>query len=245
MRPSSVSLPVADHDSGRAAGDDQGSGIGHASAIADGRFGRDGRGRFVGGHRFAGQRGFLRAQVLDLDKPDVRRDLVAGFEGHDIARHERFGRDHGGLPVAQGPRFRREHVADRIEGLLRPAFLDEAEQSVDDDDTEDDRGVEPQTHHQLDETGGDEDIDEDVLELHEEAHERAALARGRQQVEAILSLAAGGFDGVEARRHVALEPLDDLFRSEGMPRARVCRVHCSSSMGEVAARSRWTTARQA
>ena len=132
-----------------------------------------------------------------------------------------------------------------VEGLLRPAFLDEAEQSVDDDDAEDDRGVEPQAHHQLDEAGGDEDIDEDVLELHEEAHERAALARGRQQVEAVLGLAAGGFGVVEARLHAAVEPFDGLFRSEGMPGGRFCRVHCSSSMGEAAARSRWATARQA
>ena len=62
-----------------------------------------------------------------------------------------------------------------FERLLRPAFLKEAEQSIDDDDGEDDRGVEPQAHHQLDEAGGEQDIDEDIVELREEAHERPAL----------------------------------------------------------------------
>ena len=67
-----------------------------------------------------------------------------------------------------------------FERLLRPAFLKEAEQSVDDDHGEDDRRVEPQAHHQLDEAGGEQDIDEDIVELLQETHERPALARGRQ-----------------------------------------------------------------
>ena len=100
-------------------------------------------------------------------------------------------------------RLRREHVADRIERLLRLAFLDEAKQAVDDNDAEDDRGVEPQAHHQLDEAGGEQDVDEDIVELQQEAHQRAPLARGRQAVGAVLCLAAGGFGVVEARRHAA------------------------------------------
>ena len=132
-----------DHQSGRTARDHQRAGIGHAGAIADGRLGRDGLGRFVRWHRFTGERRFFRAQVLDVGEPQIGRDLVAGFEEHDVARHERLRCDHRSLAVAQGSRLRREHVADRIERLLRPAFLNEAEQSIDDDDAEDDRRVEP------------------------------------------------------------------------------------------------------
>ncbi len=135
--------PRADDDFGRPAGDDQGSGIGHASPIADGRLGRDRLVRLVGRHRLACQRRFLGAQVLDVDEADVGGDLVAGFERHDVARNELICRDRSGVPVAQGSCLRREHVADGIERLLRPAFLDEAEQSVDHDHAEDDRGVEP------------------------------------------------------------------------------------------------------
>ena len=167
-----------DDHAGRPAGHHQRAGIGHARAIADGRLGRDGLGRLVRRNRFAGERGFFRAQVLDLGEADVGGDLVAGFEEHDVARHERLRRDHRGLAIAQGSRFRREHVADRIERLLRPAFLNEAEQSVDDDHSEDDRRVEHEAHHQLDEAGGDENVDENIVELLQEAHERAhACAR--------------------------------------------------------------------
>ncbi len=227
------------------AGDHQRSGIGHARAIADRRLVRDRRGRFVRRHRFAGQRRFFRAQVLDLGEADVGGDLVAGFEEHDVARHERLRRDHRRLPVAQRSRLRREHVADRIERLLRPALLKEAEQSVDDDDAEDDRGVEPQVHHQLDEAGGEQHVDKHVVELLQETHERPALARGRQHVEAVFRLAARGFGVVEARGHAGLEPLDRLVRGQRVPGRLFCCAHCSSSMRAEAARSRCATARHA
>ena len=234
-----------DDHAARPAGDHERAGIGHARAIADGRLVRDGRGRFVRRHRFAGQRGFFRAQVLDLGQADVGGDLVAGFEEHDVARHERLRRDHRRLPVAQGSRFRRQHVANRIERLLRPALLKKAEQSVDDDDAEDDRGVEPQVHHQLDEAGGEQDIDKDIVELLQEAHERTALARSRQHVEAVFRLAARGFGLVEARGHTGLEPLDRLVGGQRVPGRLFCWVHCSISMRAEAARSRCATARQA
>ncbi len=89
-----------DDHTARPAGNHQRAGIGHARAIADGRLVRDGRGRFVRRHRFPGQRRFFRAQVLDLGEADVGWDLVAGFEKHDVAGHERLCRDHRRLPVA-------------------------------------------------------------------------------------------------------------------------------------------------
>ena len=161
-------------------------------------------------------------RFLTSVEADVGGDLVAEFEEHDVAWHERLRRDHRRLPVAQGSRFRREHVADRIERLLRPAFLKEAEQSVDDDDAEDDRGVEPQVHHQLDEAGGEQHIDKHIVELLQEAHERTALARGRQHVEAVFRLAARGFGLVEARGHAGLEPLDGLIGGQRVPGRLFC-----------------------
>ena len=56
------------------------------------------------------------------------------------------------------------------------------------------------------------------------------LARGRQKVEAIFPLAASGFGVVEARRDVALEPLDRLVRGQSVPGDRFCFAHCSSSI---------------
>jgi hypothetical protein len=234
-----------DDNSARAAGNHQRAGISHAGAIADGRLVRDGRGRFVGRHGFACERRFFRAQVLDVGEADVGGDLVAGFEEHDVARHERLRRDHRRWPVAQGSRFRREHVADRIERLFRLAFLKEAEQSVDDDHAEDDRGVQPQVHHYLDEAGGEQHIDKHIVELVQEAHERTLLARGRQHVRPVFRLAAGGFGIVEPRGHVGLELLDGFICAQRVPGRLFCWVHCSISMRDAAARSRCATARQA
>ena len=113
-----------------------------------------GVGGFVDGDRLAGERRLFRPQVLDVDEAKVRRDLVARFEQHDVARHQLLGRDHARFAIAQGPRLGGQHVADRIQRLLRLALLNEAEQPIDDDDAENDRGVEPQAEHQLDEPGG-------------------------------------------------------------------------------------------
>ena len=52
-----------------------------------------------------------------------------------------------------------------IQRLFGFALLDEAEQRIDDDDAGDDRCVEPKSEHQFDEAGGDQDIDEDIVEL--------------------------------------------------------------------------------
>ena len=88
-----------------------------------------------------------------------------------------FGRDHARLAAAQGAGLGGEHVADGVQRLLRLALLDEAEQGVDEDTTP--RmiaGVDPQAQHQLGEAGAEQDVDEDIVELGEEAHQAARAA---------------------------------------------------------------------
>ena len=69
-----------------------------------------------------------------------------------------------------------------FERLLGAALLQEPEKRIENHDREDDRGVQPQAQHQLDEAGGEQDIDEDVVELGEEPHQRPLLLALRQAV---------------------------------------------------------------
>ena len=173
--------------------------------------------RLVGRHRLAGQRRLLGAQVLHIGEPKVGRDLVARFEQHDVPRHELFRGNHARLAAAHGPRLGGQHVADRIQRLLGLALLDEAEQRVEDDDAEDDRRVEPQVQHQLGEAGAEQDVDQDVVELRQEPHERSALLAFRQPVGPVLLQAARRLARVEAFLGVGREPLHHLVHGHGVP----------------------------
>ena len=199
MRPSSVVAAGRDDDAGRAARHDHRAGKGHVLAVADRRLGGDGIGRLLRRNGLAGQRRLLGAQVLGVDETQVGRDLVAGFEKHDVAgRRDPRPECSRVSPPRTRARLRRKHVADRVERLLRPALLHEAEQRIEDDDGEDDRGVEPQAQHQLDEAGGEQDIDEDVVELGEEPQQRPLLLALRQAVRPVGLQPRRGLGGVEA-----------------------------------------------
>ena len=174
-----------DHYPGSAPGRDQCSGERHAFPIPDRSFVGHRVCGLIDGHRLARERCFLCPQVLDLDETKVCRDLVARFEEHDVARHQFFGRDQTNLPAAQGPGLRGQHVADRVERLLGLAFLNEAEQRIENDNAQNDRRVEPQADHHLDEPGSEQDINQNVVELVQELHERRLLLALRQTVRTV------------------------------------------------------------
>ena len=178
--------PGGDHHPGRAARHDHGPGKGHAVAVADGGLLGDRIGSLLGRDRLAGERRLLGAQVLCVGEAEIGRHLVAGFEQHDVPRHQLVSRDHARLAAARRPGLGREHVANRVERLLGLAFLDEAEQRVEKHDPEDDPRIEPQAEHQLHEGGAEQHVDEDIVELGKEAYERPALLAFRQAVGTVL-----------------------------------------------------------
>ena len=220
MRPSSVSLPVATttpvaRPDTTIVPENAMHSRSPTVALAE-----TGVGGLLRRHRLAGQRRFFGAQVLRLDEPQVRRNLVAGLEEHDVPRNELLRGKHARLAAAHGPRLGGEHVADRIQRLLGPALLDEPEQRVENDDGEDDRRVDPQAQHQLDEAGAEKDVDEDVVELGEEPHQRAPLLALRQAVRPIFLQPRRGLGGVEAFFPVGAEPLHDLSPQTSRARTR-------------------------
>jgi hypothetical protein len=210
------------HDhAGRATGHDHRARERHAFPIADRRIGRRRLGVLVGRDRFAGERRLLGAEILHVDQPQVGRNLVAGFEQHDVARHQLLRRDQARLATAQGSRFGRQHVADRIQRLLRLALLDEAEHAVENDHAEDDRGIDPQAQHQLGETGAQQDVDEDIVELGEEPHDGSSPLAFRQSVGSVLAEPGRGLAGVQPSVPVGAEPFNDLASRHRMPRHSV------------------------
>ena len=132
-----------DHYSGSAPGRDQCSGERHAFPITNRSFVGHRVCGLIDGHRLASEGRFFCSQVLDLDETKVCRDLVARFKEHDVAWYQFFGRDQTNLSAAQGSGLRRQHVADRVERLLGLAFLNEAKQRIENNDTQNDCRVEP------------------------------------------------------------------------------------------------------
>ena len=185
----------AHNDALGATGDDQGAGVGHALTIADLSFFVHGVLDFIDRDGFARQRSFLDAEVFYLTETDVGGNLVARLQQDHVSGNQFFGRDHARFPVAHGHGLGRKHVADRIQRLLRFTFLDKAEQSIDDDHAQDHRCIEPFPKEDLAHRGGQKHIDEYVVDLHEEPHERTAFGAGRKAVGAISFESLGNLAG--------------------------------------------------
>ena len=89
--------------------------------------------------------------------------------------------------------------------------------------------VEPQADHQLDESGAEQHIHQDVVQLQEEPHEWSLLASFRQLVAAVFFEAARDLGGLKARLGVAVEPPQHLIGGQGMPGRRAAlglHVYC-------------------
>ena len=107
-----------------------------------------------------------------------------------------------------------------FERLFGLSFLQKAERGVDDHHAGDDRGVEPQSQHELDEAGGEQNIDEDVVELLQEAHQWPALRALGKAIGAVLGEASRRFSGGEALRGIALETTERLVGLQRVPMRR-------------------------
>ena len=143
--------------------------------------------------------------------------LSPELEQHDVPRNKLIRREHAGLAAAHGPGLGGKHVADRIQRLLGPALLDEPEEPVENDDGEDDRRVDPQTQHQFGEAGAEKNVDEDIVELGEEPHERAAFFALWQPVRPVFLEPGSGLCCVEAFFPVGGEALYRLIRGHRVP----------------------------
>ena len=84
--------------------------------------------------------------------------------------------------------------------LLGLALLNETKQCIDDDDAGNDRCVEPKTEHQFDEARSEQDVNQDIVELQQEAHQWPALRTFRQSIWTVLRETARRLVGIESFR---------------------------------------------
>ncbi len=171
---------------------------GHGGAIAERRIGGDRRDRLVDAERLTGERRLLDAQAAHVEQAKVGRDTVAGSKEHDVTRHQRVGGDLLPPPITQHMGVRREHVADGVEGTLGLALLQEADDRIDHRHPENDRGVDQMAQQGGHHPGRQQDVDEHIVELQQEAHQRTAPRRRRQRVGATKVQPAHGLVRVEA-----------------------------------------------
>ena len=164
---------------------------------------------FFHGLGFAGQCRFFDAQLARFEQAQVGGDFVAGAEQHDVADHELFRRDLAALTVAQHRRVEREHVADGVQRTFRLAFLDHADDGVDEHHADDHAAIHPMGEQGRDRCRDQQHVDEDVVELAGETQQQAVFARGGQTVRAELFQAPArlvrgkpGCAGVERVQHL-------------------------------------------
>ena len=176
IRPSSVFMPVAT-TSARAA--PAATDVPMNDAVE--AFGQ----RRVRGHRrrslldrraLAGQRRLVRRQQMGFGEARVRRDDVARLEHEQIARDDGRRGDLDAVAVSNHGRARRGHRSQRQQGILGAAFLEEADQRVQNDDRGDGDGVCDLTQESRHHGGAEQQPDERARKLsREQAPARRSL----------------------------------------------------------------------
>ena len=160
----------------------------------------------------------------------------------DVARHQRLGGDRLAAAVAQHVRLQRQHLADRVERSLRLALLQEADERVDDDDADDDRGVDPMLHRRRDRRRGQQHVDQDVVELQQQPHQRPAPLRRPKQVRSAAIEAPSRLRRCESLS-IGLQFAEDTLGRHRVPLRRLQGLRCASCLvhGVVRRRRRLST----
>jgi hypothetical protein len=181
--PADLSVAAGRYDNaGPLTGGHERPGERHAQAIAKRGVRRDQILLLFGRHRFAGQQRLVDQEPARADQAQVGGHAIPRLEQHEVAWHEVGDRDAHASTVAQNAGMWRDHLADGVERLLRLAFLNEADDGVDQDDGDDHRGIDAVA----DQCGRDrrrqEEVDQRIVELREEPPDRMGPRRGRQLV---------------------------------------------------------------
>ena len=175
-----------------------------------------GVGCLLNGNGLTRQHGFLDPQPAHLEKPEVGRHAVTGFQNDQVARHDLVAGNRPAPSGTQHRRLRSQHVADGLERLFRLAFLDEADDRVHDHHGQDHHGVHQMAQQRRDPRGSKKHRDQQIVELTQKAEQRALAFRFRQAVRPIELAPPVGLRVVQAvGRH--FEGLQGLFCRAVMP----------------------------
>ena len=168
-------------------------------------------------HGFAGQRRLVDAQVARADEAQVGRHLVPALDEDEVAGHDLGGRQPQLLAGADDGGLGGHGATQRLDGGDRPGLLQVADERVEEDDAEDHRGVDPLLEEEGDDRRDQQDEDERIGELHQEATQGAGALGRRQRVGAELGAAVLDREEVEALRAVRLEEVEDFVVGKRVP----------------------------
>ena len=93
------------------------------------------------GDRLAREGGFIDLQLRDLEQAQIGWHLVAGFQQHDVSRHQGVGGYHLHLAAAQHGGMCRSQLPQGCHGLVGTPSLNEADQCIEHHDDQDDQCV--------------------------------------------------------------------------------------------------------
>ena len=102
---------------------------------------------------------------MRVDQPDVRRHPVAGFEVHDVARHQRLGIDVEDTFATAHRRADSQELLQRLAGTLGAGLLHRADQRVYEQHAEYERSVFGLTDRERHRRGNGEQVDQRTPEL--------------------------------------------------------------------------------
>ena len=102
----------------------------HRSAIGDAGIGRDGRRRLVDRRGLAGERRLVGGEVGCFDQSHVRRDRIAAFDEHDVARHQLLGGNHAGVSTSAHARRSSAESLQRLDGARGLDLGQKADQAI-------------------------------------------------------------------------------------------------------------------
>ncbi len=213
------------HDAQPLTADHQRATEGHAAAFGQLRPDGNRVGMFFHRRRFAGEHRFLNAQPMALQKPQIGRDPIPGFQQHDVPGHQGLDFHPASPAVTQHRRVRCQQLLDGGQRPLGTMLLNQADDGIDDDDGKDDRRIHDMAEQCRDQRRTQQHVDQHVVELGQELPGQAALRGRRQpvcpvaaQTDTSLIAAQSGHGRIQLAQHPV--------RGQGMPLSGL--HHCIS-----------------
>ena len=147
---------------------------------------------FVNGHGLAGEHGLVDLQIGDLNKPGIGRDLITGFQEHDITGNNLSGGDNLYSPITPdtGPGCR--HLDERLHRFLGAGLLYKADGGIEKKHAENHTGVNKMLDNEGDNGGDHQDVNERAEKLPQEYDYRRRLLLALQFIRAVPHTAGTG-----------------------------------------------------
>ena len=119
---------------------------------------------------------------MRFNQTHIRWNTVARAQHHDIARHQFGGRNRFMAAVTNDLRVAGEHIANAFQRLFCIAFLNVTNQGIDHRDAENNKSINRVAHHGGQRRRGQQDVDQDIIKMGEEAQPRRLAFFLRQRI---------------------------------------------------------------